>query len=138
MLNLGKFDLGDLIYVPWTTYSSNGASADPTAYGSIRIYENSSTTELTTSGVVTNYHDFDGITGNHLIAINTGADEVFFVNGNEYSVCLVGATIDSQVVNAVLATFSLSGEASIGSVRRQVWRNDVQVSETVYFYATRV
>lgn len=139
---LGQFDKGDIIYLPWSSYDSNGASVDPSDsdsdFGSIKIYKKDSTTELTTPGVVTEYHNFDGITGNHLIVIDTSVDETFFADGNEYSVCLIGATIDGQVVNAVLATFTISGELSTGSVERSVWQEGELVTTTVYFYDTRV
>ena len=58
----------------------------------------------TTTGVADS-EQFDGLVGIHGCVITT--TDGFYVTGSNYTVVLQGATIDGQVVNAVLAHFSI-------------------------------
>lgn len=55
---------------------------------------------------VTDSEDYKGATGSHLVAIDMSADN-YFTTGADYFVYLNASTIDTQVVNAVLASFSV-------------------------------
>lgn len=56
--------------------------------------------------------DYKGVVGSHLCVIDTSADD-YFVAGADYIVYLNAATIDTQVVNATLAMFSIERSVSV-------------------------
>ena len=53
--------------------------------------------------------DFDGITGNHVLIIDTSDNTVagFYVTGKEYQVRIEGATVDAGAINAFVGAFSI-------------------------------
>jgi hypothetical protein len=106
---LGDFLSGSIVRFMWTSNNAAGASVNPSANGSIRIYKDGSTVERASSAGITYTVGFDGLTGVHQVSIDLSdnADAGFYATGSEYFVVLVGATIDSQTVNAVLAQFSI-------------------------------
>lgn len=100
------FNAGDVLYLPFDTYDSNGASVTITGLltSTIEIYKNGSTTQrasdsgyalLDTDGI-----DFDGVTGLHGFSIDTGddADAGFWADGNQYWINVNAITVDGQTV----------------------------------------
>jgi hypothetical protein len=103
-LYLGDFKEDSTLYFCWDTNDKNGASITRATNGAIKVYKDDNTSE-STSGV-TDTEDYDGLTGVHNCKIDLSTD-AFYAKGHDYSVVLVGATIDGETVNAVLATFSI-------------------------------
>lgn len=112
MLNLGDFQKGDTVYVPWNTSGADGASITRATNGTVSVYSGNGTTQFTTG--VTDTEDFDGLTGVHLATIvTTGSDYV--VNGT-YTVVLSAATIDGVTVNAAIAQFTINRKHAMQSL----------------------
>lgn len=112
---LGDFTTSDVVYIPFATYNSAGASVTITglAVTDIEIYKDGSATQrssdsgytlLDTDGI-----DFDGITGIHGISIDLSdnTDAGFYATGHEYWVVISSITVDGQTVNLIAATFSI-------------------------------
>jgi hypothetical protein len=108
---LGDFNPGDTVRFLWNTNDSSGASITRATNGTISVYQNGNTTQTTTG--VTDTEDFDGLTGVHLVAVDTSADGTFYAAGRDIAIVLSGATIDGQTVNAVLAHFSIHARAAL-------------------------
>lgn len=102
----GMFIKGDILYLPFDTYDSNGASVTITglAVTDIEIYKDGSTTQrssdngyalLDTDGI-----DFDSVTGLHGVSIDTGDNSVdgFWANEHQYWININAITVDSQTV----------------------------------------
>lgn len=115
MINFGDVPAGTVLYVPFATFNSSGASVTITglAVTDIEIYKNGSVTQrasdagytlLDTDGI-----DFDGITGIHGFSIDTGdnTDAGFYAVGSSYFVVVSSITADSQTVNFIAATFRI-------------------------------
>ena len=100
---------GSTVDIKWTTndLSNNAITATAT---DVRVYKGSSTTQ-STSGVTISI-DHDGVTGTHLVSVNTSLDTTFYSLGSVYHVVLVGATVDGQTVNHPLKSFSLGNLVS--------------------------
>lgn len=111
MMYLGDFNPGDTVRFMWNTNDSNGASITRSTNGTISVYQNGNTTQSTTG--VTDTEDFDGLTGVHFAAIDTSADGTFYAAGRDFAVVLSAATIDSRVVNAVIAHFSIQNRSPL-------------------------
>lgn len=115
MINFGDVPAGTVLYVPFATFNSSGASVTLTglAVTDIEIYKNGSVTQrasdagytlLDTDGI-----DFDGITGIHGFSIDTAdnTDAGFYAVGSSYFVVVSAVTVDSQTVNFIAATFRI-------------------------------
>jgi hypothetical protein len=101
---LGDFAEDSLVHFCWSTNDKNGASITRATNGAIKVYKDNSTAESTAG--ITDTEDFDGVTGVHNCKIELSSD-VFYAPGHDYSIVLVGAVIDGETVNALLATFSI-------------------------------
>jgi len=87
----------------WNTSGANGASITRGTNGTVKVIRDDGTDCTGTS--VTDTEDSPD-TGIHLCQIDTN-DNANYTTGHDYTVWLDGATIDSQVVNAALAEFSI-------------------------------
>ena len=105
MVYLGDFPVSGVVDFKWSSNNADGASITRATNGTVSVYKSNSTTQSTAG--VTDTEDFDSLTGIHHCRIDTSADGTFYAAGNEFSVVLSAATIDSQTVNAVLAHFSI-------------------------------
>lgn len=101
---LGNRAEDSIIDFQWDSNDGDGASITRATDGTVEVYKGNSTTQSTAG--VTDNEDFDGVTGRHHVRIDLSAD-AFYETGFDYSVVLTGATIDGQVVNPVLAHFSI-------------------------------
>lgn len=122
MLNLGKINPGQTIYIPWATFAgATGASITSTglAVTDVEVYKDGSMTQrasdagytlLDTDGI-----DLDGITGIQGISINLADNTTagFWAAGSRYWVVISSVTIDSQTVNFIAATFTIGYEGSV-------------------------
>lgn len=101
---LGDLKKDSVVYFCWSTFNKNGSSTSRSTDGTIKIYKDDGSSECTVG--ITDTENFDSLTGVHNCKIDTGADS-FYAPGHDYSVVLVGAVIDGETVNTVLASFSI-------------------------------
>lgn len=114
MINLGDVSEDATVYLPWNSNDSTGASAAVVG-GTIRIYKDGDTDQKLTANGVTDSRAFDGVTGTHIVIIDTSddtGDAGWWVDGAAYQVMLEDATIDSKTVNAFLGMFTIEVVAS--------------------------
>jgi len=101
---VGDFAEDSVVHFKWSTYDTGGASVTRATNGTVYVYRDDATSESTAG--VTDTEDHDSRTGIHHCKIDLSAD-AFYATGADYTVVLVGATIDGTSVNAVLAQFSI-------------------------------
>lgn len=125
MINFGEVPLGSVLPIPFATYAaSTGASVTLTGLATtdIEVYKGTTVTQRSSDAgyalIDTDGIDIDGITGIHGFSIDTGdnTDAGFFVAGSFYYVVVSAVTVDSQTVNFIAATFSLSATRSVAGV----------------------
>lgn len=111
MMYLGDYKEDSTVYFCWSTNDKNGASIsrDETYHGNVVIYKDNDVDACTVGRV--DVMDFDGLTGIHNCKIDLGF-HAFYTVGHDYSIVLVGAVLDGETVNAVLATFSIENRFS--------------------------
>jgi len=138
-INLGDFQENTTVYLPWSTKTPMrvfggtclpSKPISPTDYGTIKIYKDNNTTEMTTEGVaaaVTLDQEFDGRTGEHMITIDISddTDTGFFAAGHDYSVYVEGATIDAITgVGMLLGVFSIENRNNELALRTTIADDD--------------
>ena len=101
---LGDYLEDATVFFCWDSNDGDGAAITRATDGAIRVYKDDGDSETTTG--ITDTEDFDTVTGVHNCKIDLSS-ATFYARGHDYSVCLVGATIDGETVNAVLAHFSI-------------------------------
>ncbi len=105
----GDFAEDDTVLIPFNTFSSNDPSASVTitnlADADLKVHKDGSITQAVIDGA-TVVIDFDGITGNHMVTIDTSAD-AFYVTGSEYAVRMEGTTVDGATINSWIGAFSI-------------------------------
>lgn len=102
---LGDFSSSSVINFIWDTNDKNGAAITRATDGTIKVYRADSSEEFSTG--ITDTEDYDGVTGVHHCKIDIATFAAFYPAGHDYSIVLVGAEVDGETVNAVLATFSI-------------------------------
>ena len=105
MMYLSDFKEDSTLYFCWNTNDKNGASITRATNGTIKVYRDDITGQISPNGV-TDTEDFASLTGIHNCKIDLSIGSGYLV-GHDYSVVLTGAVIDGVTVNAVLATFSI-------------------------------
>lgn len=116
--NLGNFKEDATVYIMFNTFSSDDPSASCTitnfAGTDVHIHKDDGLAQRNNAAGITVSIDFDGITGSHMIKIDTGDNTVagFWVIGHDYFVRIEGTTIDGGTVNAVVGHFSLENRFS--------------------------
>lgn len=109
----GDFPVNATVYIPINTFDSNDPAASVTVTNlvntDVHIHKDGGTTQRNNAAGITMSIDFDSITGNHLLAIDTSDNTVadFFQAGHEYQVRIEGATVDAGTINAWVGCFSL-------------------------------
>jgi len=111
MMYLGDYKEDDTVYFCWSTNDKNGAAITRATNGTIRVYKDAYTGE-STAGVY-DAEDFDTVTGIHICKVDLSVD-AFYAAGHDYSIVLVGAVIDAETVNVVLAMFSIENRFAGG------------------------
>ena len=105
----GDFAEDDTVNIPFNTFDSNDPSASVTitnlADADIKVHKDAHVDQIVTDGA-TVVIDFDGITGNHMINIDTSVDAAY-ATGSEYQVRIEGTTVDGATVNGWVGTFSI-------------------------------
>lgn len=105
----GDFAEDATVLIPFNTFSSNDPTASVTvtdlADADIKVHKDGSTTEIATDGASVAIN-FDTVTGNHMITIDTSA-HADYSTGSEYAVRLEGITVDAGTINAWVGAFSI-------------------------------
>jgi len=110
---LGDFAEDATVYVMFNTFTSDDPSASCTITNfintDVHIHKNDDLTQRNNAAGITVSVDFDGITGHHMIKIDTSDDTVagFWVIAKDYFVRIEGTTVDGATINAVVAHFSI-------------------------------
>lgn len=109
MQYLGDFAEDATVYIPFNTFTSDDPQASVTigalADTDIYVHKDGSIVDIVTDGA-TVVIDFDGITGNHLLTIDTAADAAYST-GSDYMVRIEGTTVDGGTINAIIGSFSI-------------------------------
>ena len=115
---LGDFAEDATVYIAFNTFDSNDPSASATitnlADADIYVHKDGSIANLVTDGASV-VIDFDGITGSHVITIDTSAHADYSV-GSDYMVRIEGATVDAGTINAVVGHFSIENRYNAAAV----------------------
>lgn len=136
----GDFIEDATVPIPFNTFAgSPPASATITnlVAGDVKVHKNGSTTEIVNDGVSVNI-DFDGVTGNHLITIDTSVD-TDYATGSDYLVRIEGATVDGETINAFIGSFSIENRytgavvsvPTVEQVRTEMDANSTQLQAIV-------
>ena len=126
MINIGDITEDSTVYIPFNTFDANGASVTVTnlANTDVHIHKDGGLTQRNNAAGITMSIDYDGITGNHLVTIDTSDDTVagFWVTGSDYTVRLEGITVASQTLNVWIGLFSIENRiASAAAIADAVW-----------------
>ncbi len=115
---LGDFVEDATVYLMFNTFSSDDPSASCTITNfintDVHIHKDDGLTQRNNATGITVSVDFDGITGSHMIKIDTSDDTVadFWVAGSDYFVRIEGTTVDGATINAVVAHFSIDNRVT--------------------------
>lgn len=113
----GDFNADETVYIPFNTFDSDGASITVTDLAStdIKVHKDGAVAERASSSGYAVVIDFDGITGNHLITIDTSNndDAGWYTGGTDYQVRVEGITVDTQTLNAWVGSFSLTNRSAL-------------------------
>lgn len=110
---LGNFAEDATVYTMFNTFSSDDPSASCTitnfANTDVHIHKDDGLAQRNNAAGITVSVDFDGITGSHMVKIDTSDNTVagFWVVGHEYFVRIEGTTIDGATINSVIGQFSI-------------------------------
>lgn len=119
---LGDFVEDDVVYLMFNTFSSDDPSASVTITNfintDVHIHKDDSVDQRNNAAGITVSVNFDGITGSHMIKIDTNDDTVggFWVTGHDYFVRIEGTTIDGATINAVVGHFSIQNRYMRGGL----------------------
>ena len=106
----GDFPEDAMVYIPFNTFTSDDPSASVTitnlADTDIYYHKNGSITDYSADAATAVTIDFDGITGNHMCAIDT-SENAYFATGSEIAVRMEGTTVDGATINAFIGAFSI-------------------------------
>ena len=118
---LGDFVEDDVVYMMFNTFSSDDPSASCTitnlANTDVHIHKDDDLTQRNNAAGITVSTNFDGITGSHMIKIDTNDNTVagFWVTGKDYFVRVEGTTIDGATINSVVGHFSIENRFMRGT-----------------------
>ena len=109
----GDFPANATVYIPINTFDSNDPAASVTVTNlvntDVHIHKDGGTTQRNNAAGITMSIDYDSITGNHLLTIDTSDTTVadFWQAGHEYQVRVEGITVDAGTINAWVGSFSI-------------------------------
>jgi len=97
----GDFPEDATVLISFNTFTSDDPAASATitnlADADIKVHKDAGLTQIATDGA-TVVIDFDSITGNHMITIDTSA-HADYSTGSEYAVRIEVTTIDGGTIN---------------------------------------
>lgn len=132
---LGDFTEDVTVYMMFNTYTSDDPSASSTisnfTSGDIHIHKDDGLTQRNNAAGITVSVDFDGITGSHMVKIDTSDDTVggFWVTGHDYFVRIEGTTVDGATINSVVGHFSI--ENRFNEVNVTQWLGTAAATPTI-------
>ena len=109
----GDYKEDATVYLMFNTFTSNDPSASSTITNfintDVHIHKDDDLTQRNNAAGITVSVNFDGITGSHMIKIDTNDNTVagFWVTGKDYFVRIEGTTVDGATINAVVGHFSI-------------------------------
>lgn len=118
---LGDFVEDDVVHLMFNTFSSDDPSASCTITNfidtDVHIHKDDGLTQRNNAAGITVSVNFDGITGSHMVKIDTSDDTVagFWVAGHDYFVRVEGTTVDAATINAVICHFSIENRFMRGT-----------------------
>lgn len=128
----GDYLEDETVYIPFNTFDSNDPSASVTitnlADADIMVHKDGSVTQIATDGATVAI-DFDSITGNHLITIDTSAS-ADYSTGSDYLVRIEGTTVDAATINAWVGSFSIENRAGARALRATTAGRTLDVTAT--------
>ncbi len=104
--DVGDFIKNNIVHFFWNTIDRSGAAIAPSTAGTLRIYKDDGTGEITAPTGITDTRAFDGVTGLQECKVDLSASS-FYVKEKNYSVILVGAVVDTKTVNIKVGSFSI-------------------------------
>ncbi len=113
MFYVGDYLEDATVYIMFNTFTSNDPAASSTITNfintDVHIHKDDGLTQRNNAAGITVSVNFDGITGSHMIKIDTSDDTVaaFWVTGADYFVRVEGATVDGGTLNVVVGHFSI-------------------------------
>jgi len=114
---LGDFAEDATVYIPFNTFTSDDPSASviisDLVDADIKVHKDGNTDEIVADGATVAIN-FDGITGNHLITIDTNVDAAYAV-GSDYMVRIEGTTVDGATINAWVGIFSIENRYNLAT-----------------------
>lgn len=119
MFDAGMVRPGSKVWIPVNTFDSNDPSASVTATTwantDCHVHKDGGTTQRASSAGETLSINFDTVTGNHLLEIDTADNTTanFYEAGSTYHVRIEGVTVDAGNVNAWIGWFRIGYEAAI-------------------------
>lgn len=111
-MHLGDFNASATVYCPFNTFNAATTAMITLSGGTVSVYKNASTTQTTTGVTLTT--DFDGVTGLHLVTIDTSADGTFYATGSEFHIVLTAGTVNgTSKAGWVLGGFSIRNRSAL-------------------------
>jgi len=120
---IGDFDVGALVEVWFNSFTSDDPSASVTMSDfvdtDVYLYKDDDvgSPRNNAAGIAVDI-DAGAVVGVHKVTITTADNTVanFYEAGHDYSVVMVGTTIDAGTVNACIATFSIANRRTAGQM----------------------
>ncbi len=98
---VGDYREEDTVYLFWRTETVLSTA------GTIKVYKDNNTGEVTAPTGITDTRDYDSKTGLHLVTIDLSVANSFYTRETDYIVVLSGAVVGGKTINSVLGTFSV-------------------------------
>lgn len=113
MINLGEFDVSQVIDFKFTSRGSTGAPTTLSGSPAVLVYKGSSTTESASTGITLTV-DFDSRTGMNHVNIDMSANTSFFTTATDFDVVITAGTVGGvSVVGETVAHFSIRSRAGV-------------------------
>ncbi len=98
---VGDYRNEDTVYLFWRTETVLSTA------GTVIVYKDNNTGEVTAPTGITDTRDYDSKTGLHLVTIDLSVVNSFYTKETDYIVALSGAVAGGKTVNSVLGSFSI-------------------------------
>lgn len=109
----GDYSFGHtLIPLPFPTHKGDGTPITLAGTPTVTVYKDNTTTK-STSGVTLTV-DLDGVTGSHVVKIDTSSDAAFYAAGHDFVAKLSAGTVDGiSVVGYIVGSFSIENRSGL-------------------------
>lgn len=111
-MNHGDIDPGDIIDFKFVTTDADGLPTTLAGTPSLTVYKDNSATQSAVGVTLT--VDFDSVTGQHHVRIDTAADATFYGAGSNFQVQIAAGTVDGvSVVGYSVREFSIQKRSAL-------------------------